>query len=128
MKVIDLLNKIAKGEELPKKIKIGDNELTLNEYKNNYLYDYEEEYWGDELIHWFDLNYELEIIEEDKEIEFEDIEEVEVYHQYDTALIKNYDSEFIVNLGVELLADKINDLIKNQKKLIEEIEKLKESK
>ena len=117
MKVIDLLNKIAKGEELPKKIKIGGNELTLNEYKNNYLYDYEEEYWGDELIHWFDLNYEVEIIEEDKKIEKLDIEENAMNRN--ERYIRKEDNKF-VNLSIAdyELANKINELI-------EEIEKLK---
>lgn len=68
------------------------------------------------------FNDNVEILEEVEDKEYEDIEEVEVYHQYDTALIKNYDSEFIVNLGVELLADKINVLIRNQQKIIKQLE------
>ena len=60
MKVIDLLNKIANGEELPKKLKIDDWE-----------YDEESEDLETELLdrlHWedFSLNDEVEIIEEHK--------------------------------------------------------------
>ena len=69
MRIIDLLNKIANGEELPKKVKLHKSILELNEDKNNYLYEENDEYWGDELIHWFALNDEVEIIEEDKKIE-----------------------------------------------------------
>lgn len=72
MKVIDLLNKIANGEEVPKKVKVG-----------YYYYEYEEngEYINTEntedLLFDFDsyyplkqcLNEEVEIIEEPKKIE-----------------------------------------------------------
>lgn len=67
MKIIDLLNKIANGEELPEKIKIYEEILRLNENKNNYLYEDSDEYYGDEFIHWFNLNDEVEIIEETEE-------------------------------------------------------------
>ena len=61
MKVIDLLNKIAKGEEVPKKIKLEEFEYSFeeNEYRDfvNGLYLYDR------------LNNEVEIIEEEKDIE-----------------------------------------------------------
>ena len=74
MRIIDLLNKIANKEELPQQIKIYDEKLRLNENKDNYLYEESDEYYGDEFIHWFNLNTEVEIIEDkeiikDKEIE-----------------------------------------------------------
>lgn len=68
MKVIDLFNKIANGEELPKKIKIGCEILTLDDDKKNYSYRDCDEYYGDALIHWFGLNDEVEIIEKEKKI------------------------------------------------------------
>ena len=70
MKIIDLLNKKAKGEEMPRKIIFNDN---------TYLYnllceDYEDSYSG--VLLFEDrcdankiLNREVEIIEEEKEIE-----------------------------------------------------------
>ena len=61
MKVIDLLNKIANGEDVPNKIKIGGDILKLNEEKDNYYYGDSDEYYGDELIHWFKLNDEVKI-------------------------------------------------------------------
>ena len=120
IKIIDLLNKIANGE-IPKLIRtMGDEWKYING-----------DYWCENCGGWFStecleltiLNDEVEIL--DEEDEFEDIDEVEVYHQYNEAIIKNYGKESTVNLGVELLADKINDLIKNQKKIIEKINEKK---
>lgn len=74
MKIIDLLNKIANGEEVPKKIKygdekfvfsnkthqyyVGDNSNDINTYYNNSL--------KERLYNFIYLNDEVEIIEEDK--------------------------------------------------------------
>ena len=80
MKVIDLLNKIANGEEVPKKIKY-DNAI----YEYNEQYDYKNElqinyYSVDEGIDFFNkvfcysLNDEVEIIEEEKKLHANDIE------------------------------------------------------
>lgn len=62
MKIIDLLNKIANGEELPKKI----------HYFNKEFYLKENIYFGDifTLMHYIqeeDLNEEVEILEEEKQ-------------------------------------------------------------
>lgn len=72
MKVIDLLNKIANGEEMPKKITYS---LLRDEYKI-LIYDEEEQeyrYENDYNEFWHvpnhHLNDEVEIIEEEKEIE-----------------------------------------------------------
>ena len=64
MKIIDLLNKIANGEEVPEIIKY-----------NNFIYKYNKDicdYDGDDLYLFGNtdkLNEEVEIIEEDKKIE-----------------------------------------------------------
>ena len=75
MKVIDLLNKIANREEVPKKIKWEDTIYAYSEYDKDYLeFPFsEEEYKGlfdmkDSILTQY-LNDEVEIIEEDKEIE-----------------------------------------------------------
>lgn len=60
MKVIDLLNKIANGEEVPKKIKIKQWEYNIEDENLEYeLFDrlFEED---------FELNDEVEILEEKK--------------------------------------------------------------
>ena len=67
MKVIDLLNKIANGEEVPKKITTQNgaywyDETNINEFKR---YRNPENYY---LIDENDLNDEVEILEEEKKI------------------------------------------------------------
>ena len=75
MKVIDLLNKIANGEEVPKKIKWEDTIYAYSEYDKDYLeFPFsEDEYKGlfdmkDSILTQY-LNDEVEVLEEDKEIE-----------------------------------------------------------
>ena len=71
MKIIDLLNKIANGEFLPKKIKYDDEIFIYDNQVDKYwsidhtnnLYDILSRYVG------IALNDEVEIIEEDKKIE-----------------------------------------------------------
>ena len=71
MKVIDLLNKIANGEEIPNKITIRNNTLI---YNKDHLLNLQDYYYMDDeedatwKIWWYDLNDEVEIIEKDKEI------------------------------------------------------------
>jgi len=63
MKVIDLLNKIANGEEVPEEIIYNDEKLIFDKKLSNYIYeDGYEEYWTDHFIINFDLNEEIEII------------------------------------------------------------------
>ena len=74
MKVIDLLNKIANGEEVPKIIKYDE---TIYLFRN---YDYkeysiekgicdEQTSWIEDKFDFYKINDEVEIIEEDKKIE-----------------------------------------------------------
>ena len=74
MKIIDLLNKIAKGEEVPEKIKY--NKKIYTRFRNtggNTLYYYQVYGEFDFLLQNIELvselNDEVEIIEEEKEIE-----------------------------------------------------------
>ena len=70
MKVIDLLNKIANGEEIPEKIRYEDKIYKYDGETNNYIrnigfnFDY---LIGEDITAM--LNDKVEIIEEDKEIE-----------------------------------------------------------
>lgn len=79
MKIIDLLNKIANGEEVPKKIKWGEFIL---EYEELGYHDYKFLGTGNHLL--FQgfatsvLNDEIEVIEEPKKIEKLYIQEREV--------------------------------------------------
>ena len=68
MKVIDLLNKIANGEEVPKKIKFEDYIYEYNIKEEDY---YNEKYCDgilDSIALFSQLNDEIEILEEEKKI------------------------------------------------------------
>ena len=76
IKVIDLLNKIANEEEMPKKIKYADRiwEFFNRSYFSNYI-DLFEDYLDNAIIE--SLNNEVEIIEEsEQEIDIQAIEEI----------------------------------------------------
>lgn len=75
MKIIDLLNKIAKGEEVPEKIFYSDKIWYWDTRENDYVEDYKRlfNYYLDECL-ISSLNDEIEIIEEDKKDE-----EIELY-------------------------------------------------
>ena len=68
MKVIDLLNKIANNEEVPKKIKVHDKYYCYDENDSAEFYRYRTNIGNELLTDYVDLNDEVEIIEEDKKI------------------------------------------------------------
>ena len=112
MKIIDLLVKISQGERMPKKIKyegfVWEYDKVAKDYYRNdideeYIYLFQDLFKKET---GFFINNEIEIIEEDKKINFEEIEEL---------TCNSYDFKTIT----------INQLIKNQKKLIYEVNKLK---
>ena len=68
MKIIDLLNKIANSEEVPKKIKYGEIYCYYRENRNEYV-----DYTNKPILNWDwivmnNLNGEVEILEEEKKI------------------------------------------------------------
>lgn len=109
MKVIDLLNKMANGENVPKEIEVD---------KKRYTYDileffYKMEDTGDDLLElctvyssYLLLNKEATIIEEDEDINIQDIEELEY--------VEDYEAD---KTDIRLNRDKINELIKAVKEL-----------
>lgn len=109
MEIIDVLNKIANGEEMPKRIMYMGEQYDYD--KDNKDYTYPDKYNTD--IWLFDkynatniINDEIEIIEEPKE----ELEEIELL---DTPYIKS-ENDFAVE-------KKINELIANQNKIIREL-------
>ena len=119
IRVIDLLNKIANNEEIPKKIKWENIIYAYSEYDKDYLeYPFrDEEYRGlfdmrDSILTQF-LNDEVEIIEEPKKIEKIKSNGDEFYSDYiDAWISKNKTDaycEFLMNKINELI-DKINNL------------------
>ena len=129
MKVIDLLNKIANGEEVPKKIRITDVDDRIT---THYIFFYDEddqEYKDDEL---FPLGARLildrvlnekvkvlDLLEEPKKIE-----KLPYYSLEKIQKSKNKD-EWHEN-RLELLEKRINDYHNKINELINEINNLKE--
>lgn len=109
MKVIDLLNKIANGEEVPEYIKYDTKEMRYDHNKQDYL-GYYSNGNGEWLFQYlFDrcrntehfINDEVEIIEEDKKIDH-------IYHCcYEPS---SEETKFLIT-NINDLADKINEII-----------------
>lgn len=114
MKVIDLLNKIANGEEVPKRIKIYqdyyiwyDNEMTGNVgYCKEPLQSDGNSFLTINTL--YDLNYEIEIIEEDKKIE--KITNMNCIDAIDSNCYEEYSNKAIA-LDINTLRHKINKII-----------------
>lgn len=97
IKVIDLLNMISKGEEVPKKIRFENYFYIWRNVEKNYyckqINHSLESIIGDYLFN--NLNLELEIIEEDKKIE-------KIHENY-----YGHGNEYLY----KMLEDKINEII-----------------
>lgn len=117
MKVIDLLNKIAKGEEVPKKI----NEI-INDIKYGYKFN-EEIQWYETLDETSEmnifmkdrLNHKVEIIEEEKEIEELNLETKDKWF----VRLENGDTLEISSF-INLFNNKINELVRELNKIKKE--------
>ena len=72
MKIIDLLNKIANGEEVPEKIKYQEEifERVISGMNINDYLDEDGDYLFQEYNWLQNINDEVEIIEEDKKIDY----------------------------------------------------------
>ena len=122
IKIIDLLNKIANGEEVPKKIKWGDFEL---EWEELCYHDYKFIDTGNHLL--FQgfatsvLNNEVEIIEEPKKIE-----KLEAVRGSDLADLTDKDMVSKNNALIELCKT-LNNINNKVNELIDEINNLKEN-
>lgn len=122
MKIIDLLNKIANKEKVPKKIKWGSKTYKYNGRWEDYKDEtYDEEYFFQTMLNRnrdmsLILTDEVEIIEEVEDKEYEDIEELNL----DTdELLK----KVVITAQDYVIEDKINALIRNQKKILERLDK-----
>ena len=101
MKVIDLLNKIAKGEEVPKKIKYDGEfyELSKLGYYNTYS---GADFLRKIMLDSFYLLKEIEVIEEDKKVEKIDVN----YLQQ----IKKWKRAKVLGNKINEIIDKINKM------------------
>ena len=97
IKVIDLLNMISKGEEVPERIQVFSDIFVLDE--DNKLYEHEKTRTNLFSIYNGNiLNYEAAIIEEDKKIKKLD------EYEYDTA------NEILIIRKINEIIDKINSM------------------
>ena len=127
MKVIELLNKIANSEEVPNKIKaknyIWTYEKEFKQYKNNNfqeLIKFLLGYYDGGACHftiWGMLNYEIEILEDEIDIDIDSIAEIT------RGYISNIDG-----LADGRVKNKINELVQAVKQLNKEVKKLEEDK
>ena len=119
MKIIDLLNKIANGEKVPKKIEVLSNNEIFN--FDNEAGDYSGEngdyLFGEVITNVINLqlflNDEVEIIEEDKEIEKINYYATNrVKNEFAVDYIENGETKkFCLNKKQRYFANKINKLI-----------------
>lgn len=118
MKIIDLLNRIAKGEEVPTEIKInmGNGRVAPFTLKDE---EYINHYTGDTLIESlkeFSLN--DEILEEVEDKEYEDIDYADNLEQGEYI---DYASDYEVKFDIVKNRRLINALIRNQKYILEQL-------
>ena len=117
MKIIDLLNKMANGEEVPEKIKV-DNIIYIYEGLEHFYYT-DNEAREDLLVRgkdWstFDfLNWNVELIED--EVDIDNIEEIK---------LRPSDREHL-SFGGLIFEEKINKLVQAVKQINKEVKELK---
>ena len=136
MKVIDLLNKTANGEDIPKKIMFNyatgelikeanriDYEMTWTDMQCN-----DHTYWLFDKVGYNDkLNEEIEVLEEDKEIDFDYIEELDLKFGGDCKYRIHAPNGVSYETAGEV-GNAVNKLIKNQRNLIKAVNELKKGK
>lgn len=105
MKIIDLLNKIANDEEVPKKFKIeGINRIfNYNNYEK-WFDDINDKYYCKGAIELRELNDEVEILEEEKKIP-------EKIEYYDDSIAWVIDDVGQLSDVDKVIIDKLNDVI-----------------
>lgn len=111
MKVIDLYNKIANGESVPKEIKVKDLIYHYDETDCNEFYRYRT-MLNEFLTDFVDLNDEVEIIvdtsKEDKKIE----QIKAIKDNDDNNFLLNYDNKkYVISVVDAIMLDKINEII-----------------
>lgn len=122
MRIIDLLNKIAKGEEVPKKIKHEDCIYILHINEDNLIYYQQEncKYFMFEIKCLSNLNDEIEIIEEEKEIEEINIKQEKNIKNNWKWKIKDTEHDYNISTPQKIMCDKINELVRELNKIKKE--------
>ena len=125
IKVIDLLNKIANGKELPEEIKYDNTIWQYNKTKTDYYQDIGSTklYFFAELVvynkSW--LNDTVEIIEEQEEIDIQKLDENIKYYN----IIGYSENEKMLFNMIQDTANKINKLVQAVKQLDKKIKEKK---
>ncbi len=127
VKIIDLLNKIANGEEMPKKIRYRDKIWEFRQFRQDDVdYKNEDTYLFEYLFTYITtrhfINDEVEVIEENKKIE-------KLYPISGSRLIDLGDKDQIKNnKSITYLILILNKMSKKIDELTDEINKMKEGK
>ena len=118
MKIIDLLNKIANGEEVPDKIRFEGNVFEKQDETNFYCTSF-----GifEEAFVLEDLNKEVEIIEEDKKIE-----KLPYYSLKKIQKAENKEEHY--KRRIELLEKRVEDYHNKINELINKVNSLEKNK
>lgn len=110
IKIIDLLNRIADGEELPKKIKYDSKTYCIDDFEHFYIND-DNKGLFEEIFYTYNdydsLNEKVEIIEEDKKIE--KIEDLNSDYYVKARDCMGFTKE--IALDIKTIKDKINEII-----------------
>lgn len=128
MKIIEIFNKIANGEEVPKKIMFVGNEYRYDNIDNTYRNIIGNTNIGEMHNLEFYLNDEVEILddEEDKDIPLIPDDELIILKQS-----KTVDMQYAIDFNFKVLKEKINQVVEEfneYRKENEENEKQKEKK
>lgn len=105
IKLIELLNKIANGEDLPKRIKIQEFVFELSKDYEHYYYNADVEITHLINHNFSNLNTEIEILEDNTE-EIEELSTYRTFAEYDELAKK------CINMNAEQFFYKINELVK----------------
>ena len=116
IKIIDLLNKIANGEEVPERFNYNGKYFAWDDEVGAYFYG-KQSFVQNYLNSTSMLKREVEIL--DEEDEFEDIESFGVHYSWDYIDYKNIEElKKYVNKDFQNIFDTLDKLNKNQKKII----------
>lgn len=119
MKVIDLLNKINKGEEIPKKVKYEDTIFAYDKDRKEYIYELDD--WCSETILFKITNEHTHFIQDLLKAEVEVIEENKEIEEIDTTKIFEFTMDSVFEWNNEM-EDKINELVRAVNKINKERE------
>ena len=115
IKVIDLLNMIANGEEVPERIRVGKTIFKYDKSRKDYIHKIDDDGWQNETLlfrvmdtHFIEelIDAKVEILDEEDEIDIQSIKELDY--------VKDYEAD---NTDIRLNRDAIRQLTRAVKQL-----------